>query len=100
MPCGIPDSGGRQSVDVCERARELFIQQCTSCHSFVPIVRQQKVGADWDGTLRRHTERLSEAPSEDLELIGQFLKDHFNPDRPVPSLPQELIDNDPGFPPA
>ena len=35
-----------------------------------------------------------------LELIAQFLKDHFNPDRPVPKLPQVLIDNDPGLPPA
>ena len=54
----------------------------------------------WDATLVRHREKMSEAEDADLDLIKQFLKDHFRPDRPVPNVPQELIDSDPGFPAA
>jgi hypothetical protein len=100
MPCGTPDLAGRQPPDQCTAARDLFMRDCTSCHSFVPIVRQQKDASGWDATMSRHQTRMDNATTGDLDLIRQFLQDHFRPDRPVPKLPQELIDNDPGFPPA
>jgi len=100
MPCGTPDLAGKQPADQCSAARDLFMQDCTSCHSFVPVVREQKDAAGWNATMSRHQPRVENASEADLDLIRQFLTDHFRPDRPVPKLPQELIDNDPGFPPA
>jgi hypothetical protein len=100
MPCGTPDFAGKQSAADCTSARSLLMQQCTSCHSFVPIVRQQKEESGWDATIASHRERVSSMSDNELNLLAQFMKDHFRPDRPVPNLPQQLIDNDPGFPPA
>lgn len=100
MPCAPPGHSGRQSAELCEKSRGLFMQNCTSCHTVIPVMRMQKPESEWDGTLIRHREKMSEAADEDLDLIRQFLKDHFRPDRPVPPIPQELIDSDPGFPAA
>lgn len=100
MPCAPPAHSGKQAPDVCEQSRGLFMQNCTSCHTVIPVVRMQKPDAEWDATLVRHREKMSEAEDADLDLIKQFLKDHFRPDRPQPNVPQELIDSDPGFPAA
>jgi hypothetical protein len=94
------DAKAKQSAEACVAARGLFMQHCTSCHSFVPVVRQQKDEAGWSAVMSGHRERTGGVADPDYEAIGQFLKDHFTPDRPVPELPQHLIDNDPGFPPA
>lgn len=98
MPCGTPDLAGKQSADQCTLARDAFMQNCTSCHSFVPIVLLQKDAAGWDATLTQHQSLAPGISRTDLDIIGQFLKDHFRPDRPVPALPKQLIDNDAGFP--
>jgi hypothetical protein len=98
MPCGTPGFAGKQTADQCNAARNLFMQNCTSCHSFVPIVLLQKNEAGWDGTLAYHRPLLPQLSQADFDLVGQFLKDHFRPDRPVPNLPKTLIDNDAGFP--
>ena len=100
MPCGTPDLKGKQDAAACDSSRAIFVQQCTSCHTIVPIVRQQKNDADWDATMTRHRERVPDLSPAEFDSIAQFLKDHFKPERPVPNLPQQLIDNDPGFPPA
>lgn len=94
------DAKAKQSAEACVAARGLFMQHCTSCHSFVPVVRQQKDEAGWGALMAGHRQRAADVADPDYEAIGQFLKDHFTPDRPVPDLPQHLIDNDPGFPPA
>ena len=100
MPCAPPAHVGTQSPDVCSRSRDLFMQNCTSCHTVIPVIRMQKPDNEWDATIVRHREKITEAADEDLELVGQFLKDRFRPGRPVPKIPQELIDSDPGFPAA
>jgi hypothetical protein len=98
MPCGTPDVAGEQTADQCSAARDLFMQNCTSCHSFIPIVLLQKDETGWDATITHHRPLVPQLSQADLDLIRQFLKDHFRPDRPVPNLPKALIDNDPGFP--
>ena len=98
MPCGTADFAGKQTAEQCDAARDAFMQNCTSCHSFVPIVLLQKDEAGWDATLSQHRSLAPEISRSDFDLIAQFLKDHFRPDRPVPHLPKALIDNDPGFP--
>jgi len=100
MPCGGDFASGKLSEDQCKSARDLFLQDCTSCHSFVPVVRTQKDEAGWNATMGVMGPKVQGASQADLDLIKQFLIDHFNADRPVPTLPSDLIANDPGFPPA
>lgn len=100
MPCGGAFSTGKLTEDQCKAARDLFLQDCTSCHSFVPVVRLQKDAAGWKATMATMAPKVQGASKADLDSIEQFLVDHFNPGRPVPKLPDALISNDPGFPPA
>jgi hypothetical protein len=100
MPCGGDFTSGKLTEDQCKSARDLFLQNCTSCHSFVPVVRMQKDEAGWTATMGVMGPKAQGASPDDLNLIKQFLIDHFNPSRPVPNLPPDLVANDPGFPPA
>lgn len=81
---------GNQTKEDCEAARTIIFQSCTACHSFVPIVKQQRDAAGWDAFIQRHIERAPELSQEQWTQLGDFLKAHFNPDNPVPVLPPEL----------
>jgi hypothetical protein len=66
------------------------LNNCTSCHSFVPIVKAQKAPNAWDSTLSTHRERVPNMSDEDYQALRLFLKSHFNNKLPPPKLPPEL----------
>jgi hypothetical protein len=81
---------GDQSVDQCTASRDLILNNCTACHTIVPIVKAQKDEAGWNATLQVHRTRVPEVSDADYEQLGKFLTAHFNPENPVPELPPEL----------
>jgi hypothetical protein len=87
--CTEGKNGGQSSAQ-CAEARELILQNCTACHSFVPIVKAQKTEDEWDAVLSVHRSRVSNISDEEYAEIRQYLVAHFNPQNPKPELPPEL----------
>jgi hypothetical protein len=81
---------GGQTASECAASRDLILQNCTSCHSFVPIVKAQKTAAEWDASLGVHRSRVSDVSDDDYAKLRQYLIAHFNPQNPKPELPPEL----------
>lgn len=75
--------------------REMVLQICTGCHNFVPIVIGRKTPEEWKGTVDRHRD-FSLKPygvtAKQEEAILKYLQENFNPKKPVPELPKELLD--------
>jgi mono/diheme cytochrome c family protein len=74
------------------RGRELVLNNCTTCHTFVPIVVLQMTKEAWERNSRDHRERVTALSDADFKTLYEYLTANFNPDRPVPKLPQELLD--------
>jgi hypothetical protein len=71
--------------------RELVLDNCTSCHTFVPIVVLQMNKDEWERNKRIHRSRVPALSDPDFEVLYQYLVANFNPNRPVPTLPKELL---------
>jgi hypothetical protein len=81
---------GSQSAADCASTRNAILQNCTSCHTFVPIVKAQKSPDEWDAVIGVHRERLPDMADDQFGQIRTFLVAHFNPSNPPPTLPPEL----------
>jgi len=73
------------------RGRDLVLNNCTTCHTFVPIVVLQMTREAWERNSRDHRERVKALSDADFQALYQYLMANFNPDRPVPKLPPELL---------
>jgi len=74
------------------RGRELLLNNCTSCHTFVPLVVLQLTKEAWERNKRIHRERVPGLSDADFDALYDYLEANFNPNRPVPKLPQSLLD--------
>jgi len=73
--------------------RELVLNNCQNCHTFVPIVVLQMDAAGWTRSSVDHRARVSSLSDGEFERIYTYLKANFNPQRPVPRLPPELLES-------
>ena len=74
------------------RGRELVLNNCTTCHTFVPIVILQMTKEAWERNSRDHRGRVAALSDADFKTLYEYLTANFNPGRPVPKLPKELLD--------
>ncbi len=74
------------------RGRELVLNNCTSCHTFVPIVILQMTKEAWERNSRDHRGRVASLSNADFQVLYQYLETNFGPHKPVPALPRELLD--------
>jgi mono/diheme cytochrome c family protein len=74
------------------RGRDLVLNNCTTCHTFVPIVVLRMTKEAWERNSRDHRERVTALSDADFKTLYEYLAANFNPDRSVPKLPQELLD--------
>ncbi|MBI1789513.1 MAG: hypothetical protein HYR60_18410 [Acidobacteria bacterium] len=74
------------------RGRDLVLHNCTTCHTFVPIVVLRMTKEAWERNSRDHRERVTALSDEDFQALYKYLVTNFHPDRPVPKLPRELLD--------
>lgn len=72
--------------------REAVLDNCTNCHTIVPLVVLQYPQAQWDNSARNHRGRVPSMSDADFKAAYAYLAKNFNPDHPVPKLPQELLD--------
>ena|SRR5712692_4531780 len=99
QPAKATRSSGSQSVKVNideifppGRGRDLVLSNCTTCHTFVPIVVLQMTKEAWERNSRDHRDRVKALSDDDFKTLYEYLVVNFNPDRPVPTLPKELLD--------
>jgi len=87
-------SGETVSQDNCLAARQVLLNDCTTCHTFVPIVMQSFDENGWRGLLTRHVEngRVTQVPPEQIENLRLYLAENFNGDLPPPDLPPALLE--------
>ena len=74
------------------KGRDLVLNNCQSCHTFVPIVVLQMERDQWTRSSMDHRERLPTLSNEDFKFLYEYLIANFNPSRPVPVLPKELLE--------
>ena len=72
--------------------RELVLNNCTTCHTFVPIVILQMTKEAWQRNSRDHRGRVTALSDADFKTLYLYLQANFNPARPVPKLPAELLE--------
>ncbi len=74
------------------QGRELVLNNCTTCHTFVPIVILRMSKEAWTRNSRDHRGRVTALSEADFKTLYEYLAANFGPDKPVPRLPSELMD--------
>ena len=72
--------------------RDLVLNNCQNCHTFVPIVVLQMEEDAWTRNSIDHRERVTQLSDEEFKTLYTYLKANFHPGRPVPKLPKALLD--------
>jgi cytochrome c5 len=97
-PSGAAGGGAPSAVDIDEifpagRGRDLVLNNCQTCHSFVPIVVLQMDKDAWQRNSLDHRQRVPGLSDEDYQVLYGYLASNFNPSRAVPTLPKELLES-------
>ena len=71
--------------------RDLVLENCQNCHTFVPIVVLQMDKDAWHRNSLDHRERVTTLTDEQFQTLYEYLTTNFGPHRPVPRLPKELL---------
>ena len=89
--CSAQDDPGKEA---CTGARDMILNNCTVCHTFVPIVMQQFDQGGWRSLLDRHVGvgRVYQLSADQVAQIRDYLAANFNKDHPQPDLPPELLE--------
>ena len=92
-----PQGGTGISVDLealfppPDEMREMVLNNCTNCHTFVPIVVLQMSAEHWFTNMNTHREYVA-LGEEERQALYDYLIANFNPDTPVPELPAPLLE--------
>jgi cytochrome c5 len=71
--------------------RDLVLENCQNCHTFVPIVVLQMDKDAWYRNSLDHRDRVTTLTDEQFKTVYEYLTTNFGPHRPVPRLPKELL---------
>ena len=71
--------------------RDLILNNCQNCHTFVPILILQMDKDAWQRNSLDHRERVSNLTDDEFKTVYQYLTTNFGPHRPVPNLPPDLL---------
>ena len=77
--------------------RDLVLENCQNCHTFVPIVVLQMDKDAWYRNSLDHRERVTTLTDQQVKTIYEYLSTNFGPHRPVPRLPKELLSTWTGY---
>jgi hypothetical protein len=77
-------------------ARDLVLRDCTTCHSFVPIITGQRPNARWLSLKQDHKDKASAVSQADYDTEFNYLIENFNDKKPEPKLPDWFIKQQPG----
>jgi len=92
-----PAKGNMDQIFPPGPGRDLVLNNCQNCHTFVPIVILQMEEAAWTRNSVDHRPRVTGLSDDEFKTLYDYLKANFNPQHPVPRLPQELLDTWTGY---
>ena len=72
--------------------RNLVLNNCVNCHTITPIVVLQLTKEAWERSGRDHRERVYALNDAEFHTLYDYLIANFNPSKPVPQLPKELLE--------
>jgi hypothetical protein len=72
------------------KGRDLFLNNCTSCHAFVCSVEGQRTADIWGTIQANHSDKLTGMNEGDYKAVFAYLVANFNDKTPAPKLPPEL----------
>lgn len=89
---------GQMTVDMdaifpAGEGRDLLLNNCQSCHTWVPVVVLQMAEDEWARWRQDHRARVPGLSDAEFETLYAYLVENFNPDRPVPELPPVLLES-------
>ena len=90
---GSPDRVDIDAIFPASPGRDLVLNNCQSCHTWVPIVVLQMNEAEWERSSVEHRERVQGLSDQEFETLYTYLATNFNPNRPVPELPPALLES-------
>lgn len=71
--------------------RDLLLRDCTSCHSFVPIVTGQRPNDRWSSLKSDHKDKASSVSESDYNTVFAYLIENFNNTKPEPKFPDWFV---------
>jgi mono/diheme cytochrome c family protein len=91
-------SDGQMRVDLdaifpAGEGRDLLLNNCQSCHTWVPVVVLQMNEEEWNRWAVEHRGRVGGLSDEEFNTLHAYLIENFNPDTPVPELPPALLES-------
>jgi len=72
------------------RGRDLLIQNCNVCHSFVCAIRGQRTMEHFQNVMRDMRSRVTSITDEDYDMLFAYLVENFSDTKPEPRLPPQL----------
>jgi hypothetical protein len=87
------DKVDMEAIFPADAGRELALNNCQNCHTFVPIVVLQMDDEAWTRNSRDHRMRVSGLSDYEFTTAYGYLKKHFPQHHPVPKLPQVLLES-------
>jgi hypothetical protein len=73
------------------------LQNCTNCHSIVPIVLSQHDANGWQTHRLNHENRVAGLTKEEKDLVWAYLIQNFQPGRQLPDLPPDMLKGETGY---
>jgi len=92
LPAGKSDKVNLDQIFPTGPGRNLVLNNCTNCHTITPIVVLQLTKEAWERSGRDHRERVYAMSDAEFNTLYDYLIANFNPSKPVPQLPKELLD--------
>ncbi|MQA92278.1 MAG: hypothetical protein GEU90_18965 [Gemmatimonas sp.] len=92
------DASGQMRVDLdaifpAGEGRDLMLNNCQSCHTWVPVVVLQMNEQEWNRWASEHRGRVPGLSDEEFATLQSYLIENFNPETPVPELPPALLES-------
>jgi mono/diheme cytochrome c family protein len=72
--------------------RDLVLNNCQNCHTWVPIVVLQMNETEWARNSGEHRGRVEALGDDDFATLYAYVSSTFTPERPVPQLPPALLE--------
>lgn len=91
-----PDSGAPLKLDLDTifppgPGRDLVLNNCTVCHTFLRIVVGQRTKDQWEYVRRDMRGRVNQLSDLDADTLFSYLEANFNDTKPVPKLPDWFL---------
>ncbi|WP_455388592.1 hypothetical protein [Petrachloros mirabilis] len=100
-PTSPASTGGQQKLNLDDympagAGRDLLLQNCTGCHSFVPIITGQRTRTRWESIRVAHKDAVKALDDKDYGAIYDYLEENFNDTKPEPKLPEWFVQSQTG----